>query len=116
MIWTSPWTSLWDSWQPQPDPLASWSACEKRGLCLLTGAIKEDRWKLAPCGFQVLKYPVPCKSFRFWVWDCVCVCVCVCGTLMDRDGLGSVGKTETSRRRVTGFDMTQQESFAAFIP
>lgn len=45
------------------------------------------------------------------------MCVCVWGgTLMERDGLGSVGRRETSRRRVTGFDMTQQESFAAFIP
>lgn len=44
------------------------------------------------------------------------MCVCVCGTSMERDGLGPVGKRETSRRRVTGFDMKQQESFALFIP
>lgn len=44
------------------------------------------------------------------------VCVCVCGTSMERDGLGPVGKRETSRRRVTGSDMKQRESFALFIP
>ena len=65
--------------------------------------------------FSSILFRVKVPGFRSGT-VCVCVCVCVCGTSMERDGLGPVGKRETSRRRVTGSDMKQRESFALFIP
>ena len=66
------------------------------------------------CKFSSILFLVKVPGFRSGT---VCVRVCVCGgTSMKRDGLGPVGKRETSRHRVTGFDMKQQESFALFIP
>lgn len=41
---------------------------------------------------------------------CVCVCWAGGGSSMWRDGLGPVGKRESSQHRVTGSGMQQQES------
>lgn len=61
-------------------------------------------------GFSSILFRVKVPGFRSGT-----VCVCVCVVPPWRDGLGPVGKRETSRRRVTGFDMKQQESWLSLF-